>query len=115
MNIALVSGVVASLSVRLVGHRNAARFSTIAIATYTLFVGAGGAVVRGRNRLRGGDGLRGAMGCVAVWVRTRSVCEPVFSTGRSTWERENAWNFPSRQKDKAEGSDNHSYRRWSDC
>jgi hypothetical protein len=46
MNIALVSDVVASLSVRLVGRNYAAWFSTTAIAAYMLFISAGEAVVR---------------------------------------------------------------------
>ncbi len=55
-NIAIVSGVVSALGVRLVGRRYAAWFATGAIAMYTLFVGAGAAVVRAA-----------VMGCIGVW------------------------------------------------
>ena len=41
-NMALISGLVSSLSVRVVGRRYAAWFSTAAIVVYTLFVGAAG-------------------------------------------------------------------------
>lgn len=56
MNMALVSGLVAAVSIRLVGRRYAAWCSTAAIGVYSLLVGAGGAVVRAA-----------VMGCVAVW------------------------------------------------
>ncbi len=55
-NIAIVSGFVSRLSVRLVGRRYAAWFSTAAIALYALLVGGSAAVVRAA-----------VMGCIAVW------------------------------------------------
>ena len=55
-NIAIVSGVVSGLGVRVVGRRYAACFATAAIALYTLFVGAGAAVVRAA-----------VMGCIGIW------------------------------------------------
>ena len=55
MNIALVSGVVASLGVRPVGRRYAAFFSMAAFVVYALSVGVA-AVVRAALK-----------GCVAVW------------------------------------------------
>ena len=56
MNIALISGLISRVSVRLVGRRYAAWFSTAAIALYTLFVGSSAAVVRAA-----------VMGSIAVW------------------------------------------------
>ncbi len=55
-NMSIVAGLMSALSVRLFGRRYAAWFSTAAIALYTLFVGAGAAVLRAA-----------VMSCIAVW------------------------------------------------
>ena len=72
-NIAIISGVFSRLSVRLVGRRYAAWFSTAAIALYALFVGASAAVVRAA-----------VMGSIAVWGehlgRQNSSANALFCT-----------------------------------
>ena len=55
-NLAIIGNLFSRLSVRLVGRRYAAWFSTAAIALYTLFVGGSAAVVRAA-----------VMSCIAVW------------------------------------------------
>ncbi len=87
-NIAIVSAVVTSLSVRLAGRRYAAWFSTAAIALYTLFVGAAAAVVRAA-----------VMGCVAVWGahfgRQNSAPNALWATAllMTAWNPHTLWDL----------------------
>jgi competence protein ComEC len=87
-NMALVGGLFASLSVRLVGRRYAAWFATGAIALYTLFVGAAAAVVRAA-----------VMSVVAVWGRhfgrQNSAPNALFATAlvMTAWNPHTLWDL----------------------
>ena len=87
-NMALVGGLFASLSVRLVGRRYAAWFATGAIALYTLFVGAAAAVVRAA-----------VMSVVAVWGRhfgrQNSAPNALFATAlvMVAWNPHTLWDL----------------------
>ena len=87
-NLAIVSGFVSRLAVRLVGRRYAAWFSTAAIAVYTLFVGASAAVVRAA-----------VMGSIAVWGqhlgRQNSSPNALFATAllMTAWNPHTLWDL----------------------
>jgi competence protein ComEC len=87
-NIAIISGLFTSLSVRLVGRRYAAWFSSAAIALYTLFVGASAAVVRAA-----------VMGSIGVWGehfgRQHSAPNALFATAllMTAWNPHTLWDL----------------------
>jgi competence protein ComEC len=87
-NIAIISALFTSLSVRLVGRRYAAWFSTAAIAVYTLFVGASAAVVRAA-----------VMGSIGVWGehfgRQNSSSNALFATAllMTAWNPHTLWDL----------------------
>ena len=87
-NIALISGLISRLSVRLAGRRYAAWFSTAAIALYTLFVGASAAVVRAA-----------VMGSIAVWGehfgRQNASANALFGTAllMTLWNPHTLWDL----------------------
>lgn len=87
-NMALVSNAIASLSVKLAGRRSAAWFSTMAIALYTIFVGASAAVVRAA-----------LMSCVRVWGqhfgRQNSAPNALFATAllMTAWNPYTLWDL----------------------
>lgn len=87
-NIAIVSGVISSMSVRLIGRRYAAWFATAAIAGYTVFVGGSAAVVRAA-----------LMGCIAVWGqhlgRQNSVPNALFGSAlfMTAWNPHTLWDL----------------------
>jgi competence protein ComEC len=87
-NIAIISALFSSLSVRLVGRRYAAWFSTAAIAVYTLFVGASAAVVRAA-----------VMGSIGVWGehfgRQNSSSNALFATAllMTAWNPHTLWDL----------------------
>jgi competence protein ComEC len=87
-NLAIIAGLFSSLSVRLVGRRYAAWFSTAAIALYTLFVGASAAVVRAA-----------VMGSIAIWGehfgRQNSSSNALFATAllMTAWNPHTLWDL----------------------
>jgi competence protein ComEC len=87
-NMAIVGGLLASLSVRLFGRRYAAWFASVAIALYTLFVGGAAAVVRAA-----------VMSCVAVWGqhfgRQNSAPNALFATAlfMTAWNPHTLWDL----------------------
>ncbi|MBN1936208.1 MAG: ComEC/Rec2 family competence protein [Anaerolineae bacterium] len=87
-NMALISGAISSLSIKLAGRRSAAWFSTAAIALYTLLVGASAAVVRAA-----------LMGCVGVWGqhfgRQNSAPNALFATAllMTAWSPHALWDL----------------------
>jgi competence protein ComEC len=87
-NIAIVSGVISSMSVRLIGRRYAAWFATAAIAGYTAFVGGSAAVVRAA-----------LMGCIAAWGqhlgRQNSVPNALFGSAlfMTAWNPHTLWDL----------------------
>ena len=88
MNIALISGLISRVSVRLAGRRYAAWFSTAVIALYTLFVGASAAVVRAA-----------VMGSIAVWGehfgRQNASANALFGTAllMTLWNPHTLWDL----------------------
>lgn len=87
-NMALVSGLLTRLSVRVVGRRYAAWFCTAALALYTLFVGASAAVVRAA-----------VMGAIAVWGqhfgRQNASPNALFATAllMTMWDPNTLWDL----------------------
>jgi competence protein ComEC len=85
-NLAIVGGMAASLSVRMIGRRHAAWLATAAIALYTLLVGAAAAVVRAA-----------VMSVVAVWGqhfgRQNSAPNALFATAllMTAWNPHTLW------------------------
>lgn len=87
-NMALIGGAISSLSIKLVGRRYAAWFSTAAIALYTILVGAAAAVVRAA-----------VMSCVGVWGqhfgRQNSAPNALFATAllMTMWNPYTLWDL----------------------
>jgi competence protein ComEC len=87
-NISIIAALFSSLSVRLVGRRYAAWFSTASIAVYTLFVGASAAVVRAA-----------VMGSISVWGehfgRQNSAPNALFATAllMTAWNPHTLWDL----------------------
>lgn len=87
-NFAVISGVLSSLSVRLVGRRYAAWFATGAIALYAVLVGGSAAVVRAA-----------LMGCIAVWGehlgRQNAAPNALFAAalGMTAWNPHILWDL----------------------
>ncbi|MBN1640531.1 MAG: ComEC/Rec2 family competence protein [Anaerolineae bacterium] len=87
-NFAIVGGLLTRISVRVVGRRYAAWFSTAAIALYAVFVGGSGAVMRAA-----------VMSCIAVWGehlgRQNSSANALFATAllMTAWNPHLLWDL----------------------